>query len=468
MKKSINFKKTCIALAVAQAWCMGHAQAATIRVTTGTENLINGCTFRNAVAAINSGAAGNNCTNQFGADVFGTNDAIEFFKVTSITLEDGQITIDDDDGDSSTSVNVSINPGGTRVIFRRVSSNAFRIFEIKNSTVSFDNVEITGGITDDFGGGGVYGSDSTIFLENSSVSGNSADSGGGIKVRNNSSVTLGNSSVSGNLSEFDGGGIDSYNSVITLNDSTVSGNSADGRGGGIFTFGNPNNDFNGTATLNNSTVSGNSAARDAPTNPSAASGGGIYNHGVLTLDNSTVSGNYSNSRGGGVFNNSAGSVTLNNSTVTRNSVATSGGGVDSFGVTTLINSIVAGNISLGNANLDELGNTNAMTASNSLFGSSTSGFNPASSPADNNIVVNLNNISLNSVLLPLADNGGPTLTHALPIGSPVIGAGKNCLSLDQRGEPRDVQCDIGAYEYQEDASFYVVPLPNGKSVIFSL
>jgi hypothetical protein len=52
---------------------------------------------------------------------------------------------------------------------------------------------------------------------------------------------------------------------------------------------------------------------------------------------------------------------------------------------------------------------------------------------------------------PLADNGGPTLTHALLDGSPAIDAADDaaCPATDQRGVPRPqgAACDIGAYEY---------------------
>jgi hypothetical protein len=50
---------------------------------------------------------------------------------------------------------------------------------------------------------------------------------------------------------------------------------------------------------------------------------------------------------------------------------------------------------------------------------------------------------------PLADNGGPTLTHALLGGSPAIDSADNglCPAIDQRGEPRDVACDVGAFEF---------------------
>jgi hypothetical protein len=60
---------------------------------------------------------------------------------------------------------------------------------------------------------------------------------------------------------------------------------------------------------------------------------------------------------------------------------------------------------------------------------------------------------------PLQDNGGPTLAHALLLGSPAIDAG-SCpdFPADQRGFPRPVDistisnaddgCDIGAFEVQ--------------------
>ena len=62
-----------------------------------------------------------------------------------------------------------------------------------------------------------------------------------------------------------------------------------------------------------------------------------------------------------------------------------------------------------------------------------------------------------STLLPLANNGGPTQTHALTLTvSPAIDAGDNagCPPIDQRGFPRprdgngdgNAVCDMGAYE----------------------
>jgi hypothetical protein len=59
-------------------------------------------------------------------------------------------------------------------------------------------------------------------------------------------------------------------------------------------------------------------------------------------------------------------------------------------------------------------------------------------------------INGNALLGALADNGGPTLTHALLTGSPAIDAGNGaaCSTTDQRGitRPQGAQCDIGSFE----------------------
>jgi hypothetical protein len=54
-------------------------------------------------------------------------------------------------------------------------------------------------------------------------------------------------------------------------------------------------------------------------------------------------------------------------------------------------------------------------------------------------------------LLPLANNGGPNLTHAIPHTSPAYNAGVGCQFAyeDQRHIKRDAKCDVGAFEFND-------------------
>jgi len=61
---------------------------------------------------------------------------------------------------------------------------------------------------------------------------------------------------------------------------------------------------------------------------------------------------------------------------------------------------------------------------------------------------------IDPLLGSLRDNGGPSLTHAVGFDSPAFnGAGGPCATaVDQRYQPRDAACDIGAYESTERAT----------------
>lgn len=86
---------------------------------------------------------------------------------------------------------------------------------------------------------------------------------------------------------------------------------------------------------------------------------------------------------------------------------------------------------------------------------------------DNNRV----DASPNDNLAPLADNGGPTLTHALLAESIALDGTTICPATDQRGVARSQDvCDIGAFEQveEESSSFFVIPVSGGKAVIVEL
>jgi len=287
-------------------------------------------------------------------------------------------------------------------------------------------------------GGGIRASGSVTLTE-STVSGNSTmgtfDRGGGIVASN---VTLTDSTVSGNSSNRFGGGIHAYQTV-TLTDSTVSGNSSNGSGGGIYAS---------NVTLTKSTVSGNSTAGVS------SHGGGIRGINV-TLTHSTVSGNTSGGDGGGVFAQNA--ATIIQSTITSNHSVGAGGGLSqrNFGSgypATISGSIIAGNTAAG-------GNPDLRPDSNSAVIVNYSLIGVANGLTFTGNVGNLTGTTaspLNPQLGPLADNGGPTTTHALLPGSPAIDAGDPAINsgVDQRGFARvedsdgngSVRIDIGAYE----------------------
>jgi hypothetical protein len=70
---------------------------------------------------------------------------------------------------------------------------------------------------------------------------------------------------------------------------------------------------------------------------------------------------------------------------------------------------------------------------------------------------------------PLADNGGPTMTHALLPGSPAIDAGSNPagLAFDQRGfnyaRVSGTAADVGAFEVQRPATVQAVVINGGAA-----
>jgi hypothetical protein len=156
---------------------------------------------------------------------------------------------------------------------------------------------------------------------------------------------------------------------------------------------------------------------------------------------------------------SRGSLTISNSTVTGNTASLGrqpvGGGVFVYGGTlTLHRSIVSGNTASSGADgreirLSKYASGAVITADDyNLFGhdgdAGIAGFTPGSTDL-------VPNKSIGGILLPLADNGGGTKTHALAMGSPALDASPDdatCPTTDQRGNPRPrgPACDIGAFE----------------------
>jgi hypothetical protein len=113
-----------------------------------------------------------------------------------------------------------------------------------------------------------------------------------------------------------------------------------------------------------------------------------------------------------------------------------GGGIYNEGELTFTNTIIAASI---NGDCRNVGTIHSDSTHNLIEDGSCQ-------------VANGSNISGDPLLGTLADNGGPTLTHALLPGSPAIdaGSGAHCQAFDQRGIPRPqgAACDIGAFEVE--------------------
>ena len=66
-------------------------------------------------------------------------------------------------------------------------------------------------------------------------------------------------------------------------------------------------------------------------------------------------------------------------------------------------------------------------------------------------------------LLPLAYNGGPNMTHAIPHTSPAYNKGTVCSqTMDQRYVTRDAKCDVGAFEFNDWTKVNIAIDPNTK------
>ena len=288
----------------------------------------------------------------------------------------------------------------------------------------------------------------SLTIIDSEVTGNRAGRSGGA-IRNGSQLTIRNSRLTGNAATEIGvganGGAILNGGILTLVDSTLANNTAVDFGGGLSN--------KGTATIRASTLASNSASLN---------GGGIINWNwpsggaTLTVINSTLSGNSSvgsSGYGGGVFNDVNCIATVSNSTITGN-VANFGGGIKNYGPLTLSNNLVAGNTgpSGGQEIWVEVGNWNSQ-------GHNLIGQNNDPGMGDGTILAVpgptdfTSTTALNTILNPLAANGGPTQTHLLVAGSPALDAGNNALipsgvTTDQRGVARiqNGTVDVGVVE----------------------
>ena len=317
-------------------------------------------------------------------------------------------------------------------------------------------------------GGGIYNT-GILSITGSTFVDNASHGAVGGGLFNSGQADISDSSMISNTSSR--GGAIANHSTLRLVRSVIDGNRTNGfyasgrLGGGLYN--------SGSFTVENSTIRNNRTA-DGPYHPCGSDGGdggGFYNSGLLTITNSTISSNRTGDgragddgggdggSGAGIFN--TGALRLENTTLSQNRAGIAAGSGPSIcdgsipsdgrggaisnagGTASLRNNILADNQTSGNGvdcwgTLTSAGyNLIQNSAGCTLAGDSTG-----------------NILDHYAWLEPLADNGGPTPTHALRPQSLALNAG-SCIdsdeasvATDQRGEPRPQGggCDMGAFE----------------------
>jgi hypothetical protein len=269
--------------------------------------------------------------------------------------------------------------------------------------------------------GAIYNYHGHLFINESTIHHNQATAGGAI-VTYYGQLTLRNSRIEQNSAEA-GGGIYSEASDVLIEQNTIHANQAQMMGGGM-------RSLSSTVVIRNSTFSANSTE---------SSGGALDSEKeTISIENSTLSGN--EAKEGGALFSYMGEITVTHSTLYDNR-AEEGGAIFNRIATYRLGSSILANNPDGNCGFYGGGMVDA-------------GYNLIDDNTCGEFAVQEGKPLLGS----LADNGGPTQTHALLPGSSGIdaiperknGCGTNLLR-DQQGEarPQGTGCDIGAFEVTE-------------------
>ena len=296
---------------------------------------------------------------------------------------------------------------------------------------------------------------SSILRNNLAVAGTGALPGGNaeggaiegnLRLTVTASILENNRAVANPLSSSFGGAMSVFRA--TVSSTTFNANQATGGLGGHAGAINST----GSLTLTGSTLSNNTA-------DGSQTAGALDSAGPLVVQNSTFSGNSvtgpGGMSGGAIWNKPSFPIAITNVTITNNSAAGPGSASGIFrvgGNTTLLNTIVAGNVNnalVPDTASDPTGIGAFVSQGHNLIGNpgTVTAFNQPGDQAGTAVTPR------DPRLTPLGNYGGLTYTHALidmgAATSPAINAGdpSNGTGLDQRGAGRIGVPDIGAYEW---------------------
>jgi CSLREA domain-containing protein len=354
---------------------------------------------------------------------------IDLEEVSSVAVQESVLT--DNEASSGGGLNATNEVGDAAV-------------EIGNTRISANHATgYAGGVNADIETG-------SVFMTGSSVSGNVADEYAGGVHNDGEHMDIRSSSINDNESLGYSGGVQNEEGHLSITDSLIAQNTAMQYAAGAM------NNQEGTLNITRSLVAENDAQQY---------GGGVMNNGNGTINivNSTISSNETSDDGGaGIYQNGPGPINVASSTIAQNAAdAGTGGGIhtNDEGPITLLSTIVADNF-----------------PADCFFSEPTEELNDPMFSLDSDGSCDLgpggNKSGQDPSLGPLADNGGPTSTHALQPGSPAIdeGSSDDCPTTDQRGfaRPAGSGCDMGAFEAgatapTPSASPSPTPTPTGGS-----
>jgi len=398
---------------------------ATITVDSTADNTTSGngaCTLREAIANANgdSDTTSGDCVAGSGADI------IDFDETgvpdnSTITLSVGELLLTSDISIlpfppvEGLTIDANASVGSQRRVFRQNAAA---------SDVVIDHLTITGGVTDEQGGGYYLQSGNTLVLTNSRITDNetlstgSNGDGGGIRIASGT-VTMNVVTIDGNVSADDGGAINisGGSTSATLTNVTMCNNEAGDDGGAIEATG------NSTLSLIYSTVYNNANGALNQGGNASSTGGGIYSQSSATvnLDATILAGNWDCNNECGTFPGSPDGDDTRNDCLTASSGSISSNGYNLFQ-------------SYGASNCTAV-------ASDVVCTGECSGSNA------------------HDGIGPIADNGGPVVTHAIdcdtsPAADQIPTSEALCSGgddFDARGVARPgsgggTGCDIGAFE----------------------
>ncbi len=428
------------------------------------------CNLNAAILAANDDAPRGSCPAGSGADT------IQLLSSRTLSVVDNdEPETDGPNGLPSVTSRITVEGSGETVARSSLASTPdFRIFHVGDAgRLTLKDLTVSNGVAEH--GGGIFNR-GHLVLHNTTVSSNRAIGsqlvsspafGGGIyngnyaRIRDSSII---DNEVWNRVESYDGytygeafgGGIHSEtDTVLKVETSTIEDNKALGGRDGLFFDGEALGGgirAEGYLRISYSTISGNEANAYSPR------GGGISAT-TASISHSTISGNEANApfwsysgSGGGI---SAGTVAISNSTISANT-ANWGGGISAKG--TVDHSTLHGNEgTYGGASVSSF--SDGLTIKGSILVARVGAdhcLGPVIDGGGGNLADDGTCLpsfgSMTGIALALADNGGPTMTHRLLLGSTAVDtAPSGCgLGTDQRGAGRMGACDSGAFEYLGD------------------